>query len=122
MKKIVIYLSLIVIICFIATGCDLNETEPSTNETTTQVTEKSEDNYMDTLRKCTVMEAADLYTTGGSKTGENVFDTAKEQCESWYKQWGEEEFFKAVNSDWENRKDEQIEGNPLTHYLDVLGW
>lgn len=82
----------------------------------------SGNNYMDALRKCSVMEAADIYTTGIGKKSDNVFNDGKETCESWYKQWGEKDFFEAVNEDWKNRKNEEIDGKPLSYYLDILGW
>ena len=77
---------------------------------------------MDLIRKCTVMEAADLYTTGGTKAGENVFDKGKETCLLWYKEWDEKDFVEAVTEDWKNRQNEEIDGKPLSYYLDTLGW
>ena len=123
MKKILLCVG-IIIGCFILTACDLDDsnTATTTTTTTTQVTTSEEDNYMDALRKCTVMEAADIYTTGVGKKSDNVFNDGREKCESFVKDWGKKEFIKAVNTDWENRKTEEIEGQPLTHYLEILGW
>lgn len=92
---------------------EISKSKPSNNNS-------NSNNSMDALRKCTVMEAADIYTTGGNSG--SAFNDAKKQCESWYKQWGEKDFLEVVNEDWNNRQNEQIEGKPLSHYLDVLGW
>ena len=81
----------------------------------------SNDNYFDALRKCTVMEAADLYATGGQKSN-NVFNDARETCEEFYKNESEDEFFEAIRIDWGNRKSETIEGENLEYYLNELGW
>lgn len=122
MKKILVCVG-IIIGCFILTACDLESVEDTTTTTTTTtVTTTKQDEYMDALRKCTVMEGADIYNSGRLKANENAFDKATEQCELWYDDWGEEDFFEAVKIDWENRKNEEIEGKPLTYYLDVLGW
>ena len=81
-----------------------------------------EDKLLDSLRKCSVMEGADIYNTQPGDKTENVFDKAKETCSSWVKQWGEENFIKNVNEDWESRKNEQVDGKPLEHFLSVLNW
>ena len=92
------------------TACNL-ETTNNTNEESTKVKQtentaskennefkKKEDskknNYMDALRKCTVMEAADIYTTGIGKKSDNVFNDAKVTCESFYEQWGKKIFLR----------------------------
>lgn len=82
----------------------------------------NKNNYIDALRKCSVMEAADIYTTESSKNNDNVFNDGKETCELWYQQWGEKEFINIVDEDWKNRQNEQIDGKPLSYYLDILGW
>ena len=83
---------------------------------------KSNGAYMDALRKCTVMEAADIYNTGIGGNRNTAFDDAKETCLSWYKSWGEEEFIEVSNLDWDDRKSEMIDGENLEHYLSILGW
>lgn len=93
------------------------ETKPETSTTTSE-----ERSYLDALRKCTVMEAADIYTTGIGKKSDNVFNDGRDTCNTWYSQWGEDDFFEAVYIDWENRKTEEIDGQPLTYYLTILGW
>lgn len=95
---------------------NLSEGKEKTKETKANKT----DTYMEALRKCTVMEAFDILTTGGKS--DNAFDDAKKTCESWYKQWGEKDFFEAVNEDWKNKQNEQLNGKPLTEYLNTLGW
>ena len=72
-----------------------------------QVAEPSGEN-LDSLRKCAVMEAADIHNTGIGKKSDNAFNDGRETCESWRKEWGESEFNEAVNTDWGNRKDEEI--------------
>lgn len=74
------------------------------------------------LRKCAVMEAADIYTTGVGKKSDNVFNDGREACEDLKKQLGDANFGEVVNADWANRKDEQIDGKPLEHYLTILDW
>ena len=93
------------------------ETKSETSTTTSE-----ERSYLDALRKCTVMEAADIYTTGIGKKSDNVFNDGRDTCNTWYSQWGEDDFFEAVYIDWENRKTEEIDGQPLTYYLTILGW
>lgn len=93
------------------------ETKTEASTTTTE-----EHSYLDALRKCTVMEAADIYTTGIGQKSDNAFNDARATCDSWYSDWGEDDFFDAVYTDWKNRKTEQVDGKPLTHYLDILGW
>lgn len=124
MKKI-FFISLTSILLF--TGCEYTETSSNTQSTnnqptTTEQTQKSttDDGYVELLRKCTVMEASDLYQTG-STTG-NVFDKAKETCEGFYKQLGNESFTEAVTTDWETRKNEEIEGHNLEYYKNQLSW
>jgi len=74
---------------------------------------------IDALKKCTVMEGADIYATGGQKSV-NVFKDAKKTCEKMYQDWGEKEFTEIVNEDWNNRQYEELEGQTLSHYLEVL--
>ena len=134
MKKELLSVLIVLVMLFTITGCDLETTESNeqNNNTNTQQETKTEEQQetkkenktddMDLLRKCTVMEAADLYTTGGAKTGENVFDKGKETCLQWYKEWSEKDFAEAVTEDWNNRQNEEIEGKTLSYYLDTLGW
>jgi LAS superfamily LD-carboxypeptidase LdcB len=131
MKKKLLSVLIIFTMIFVVTGCNLETTEETTNtennkeqEQTTNTEEQKNNNYeyMDALRKCSVMEAADIYTTGVGKKSDNVFNDGRETCESWYKQWGEKDFLEAVNEDWKNRQNEEIDGKPLSYYLDILGW
>ncbi len=131
MKKRILSILLLLTMIFIITGCYLETTESSNQSTNvenqeqkTETTEKNDNKNddMDLIRKCTVMEAADLYTTGGAKAGENVFDKGKETCLLWYKEWNEKDFIEAVTEDWKNRQNEEIDGKPLSYYLDILGW
>lgn len=104
------------------TSVSTNEEQNNTNSQNQQETTEDGHSYLDALRKCTVMEAADIYTTGIGKKSDNAFNDARVTCDSWYLDWGEDDFFDAVYTDWENRKTEQVDGQPLTYYLDVLGW
>lgn len=131
MKNRVLSILLLLTMIFVITGCDLETTESSNQSTTVENQEQKteaiekEDNkneYMDALRKCSVMEAADIYTTGVGKKSDNAFNDGRETCESWYKQWGEKDFIEAVTEDWKNRQNEEIDGKPLSYYLDILGW
>lgn len=91
-------------------------------KTGTNTTTAEKRSYLDALRKCTVMEAADIYTTGIGKKSDNVFNDGRDTCNTRYSQWGENDFFEAVYIDWGNRKTEKIDGQPLTYYLTILGW
>ena len=84
--------------------------------------EKSDEERLDALRKCTVMEAADIYNTGIGGNKNTAFDDAKNTCERNYESWSKKDFHDAVYEDWENRKNEVIEGKNLEYYLNVLGW
>ena len=131
MKKKLLSVLIIFTMIFVVTGCNLETTEETTKTannkeqeqtTNTEEQKNNNDEYMDALRKCSVMEAADIYTTGVGKKSDNVFNDGRETCESWYKQWGEKDFLEAVNEDWKNRQNEEIDGKPLSYYLDILGW
>lgn len=78
--------------------------------------------YMDAMRKCTVTEAADIYNIGIGQKSSNIFNDARETCEGYYKNWSEKDFYEAVYTDWENRKNETIDGKNLEYYLEILGW
>ena len=103
---------------------DIKEDEDEDVEdaaTQKQETSSDSDEYLGYLRKCTVMEAYDLYTYGTSSGG-NVFDEAKVTCEGNYNNWGANDFYEAVRIDWDNEKSEEIDGHNLEYYLDNLGW
>lgn len=83
---------------------------------------KSDDKYMDAMRKCTVMEAADIFRTGVGGKKNNAFEDARTTCSQWYRDWTEKDFYDAVYEDWENRKTEVVDGHNLEYYLSILGW
>ena len=87
---------------------------------TTPAKEESKTDSLEFLRKCTVMEAADIYETGIGGNKNTAFDDALETCRKWEREWND--FEEVVEADWKNRKDEKIEGKPLEHYLEILGW
>lgn len=67
------------------------------------------------------MEAADIYTTGIGKRV-IMFSMTDEILAILGIHSSENDFFEAVYIDWENRKTEEIDGQPLTYYLTILGW
>lgn len=77
---------------------------------------------LDSLRKCAVMEAADIYTTGVGKKSDNVFNDGREVCEELRAELSQADFDELIKADWAIRKDEQINGKTLEHYLTILGW
>lgn len=96
--------------------------DPDTKNGNQNNSKSNDDSYMDALRKCTVMEASDIYTTGVGKKTDNVFNDAKATCEGFKDMLGEKDFINTVAEDWKNRQNEQIEDKPLSYYLDILGW
>lgn len=72
------------------------------------------------LRKCTIMEAADIYNSGIGGDRNNAFEDARETCRVWEREWSD--FDEVVEADWQARKDELVESEPLTYYLEILGW
>lgn len=74
------------------------------------------------MRKCTAMEAADIYTTGIGKKSDNIFKDAKDTCQSFYNGGTADSFYEAINIDWNNRSEEIIDNKPLSYYTDKLGW
>lgn len=121
-NKIAIIVAVIVGLAIIGgTIATKNKTSGNNDDKQVEIS-KTNDKYLDALRKCTVMEAADIYNTGIGRKSSNVFDDAKATCEGWYSDWGEKDFFDAVYTDWDNRKSETIEDKDLNHYLNVLGW
>lgn len=74
------------------------------------------------MRKCTAMEAADIYTTGIGKKSDNIFEDAKNTCQAFYDGGTSESFYEAINIDWSNRSEEMIDNKPLSYYTDKLGW
>ena len=107
---------------FIESNIDfINQKETKTKSSKSNE-KNNNDTYMDALRKCTVMEASDIYTTGVGKKSDNVFNDAKTTCERFKNTLGEKDFIETVTEDWKNRQNEQIEGKTLSYYLDQLGW
>lgn len=92
------------------------ENEPAGEQETTS----SKTDSLEFLRKCTVMEAADIYASGIGGSRGSAFDDALKTCQSWEREWND--FEEIVEADWSIRKDEEIDGKPLSHYLEVLGW
>ena len=95
-----------------------NNTENGTDKNVAD--NKTQHDYMDAMRKCTVTEAADLYNYDDNKN--DVFNRARKTCEGYYTNWPEEDFYEAVYIDWEEHKNDTIEGKTLEYYLNTLGW
>lgn len=104
-----------------ATNSDDGKDTASSSENSVEVDENRED-WVVAMKKCMVMEGADIYNTGIGKKSNNVFDDARETCNGWYNDWGEDEFYSAVNEDWSNRQNEEIDGKPLTYYIEILNF
>lgn len=121
---IILWIGLLIIGAFSPSDTTNTQTNNSTNNEQSEIDTIRDNNndYVDALRKCTVMEASDIYTTGVGQKTDNVFDDAKVTCESFKETLGEEDFISTVEEDWKNRQSEQIEGKPLSYYLDILGW
>ena len=97
-----------------------------TKETSqTKEENKSEDKFTDALRKCSVMEGIDIYTTGIGGKGGNYFDDAKETCESHIEtiyNGDRDKFITNTNIAWDEVKDEEVDGHTYSYYLEILGW
>jgi len=73
--------------------------------------------------KCMLMEEADLVNTMGEPFGDDTTEKAKNTCLS---QWDlsknpnntQEKFIEVIQSDWEERKDEVLEGYTLQQLYD----
>lgn len=73
--------------------------------------------------KCMLMEEADLVNTMGEAFGDDTTEKAKNTCLS---QWDlsknpdntQEKFIEVIQSDWEERKDEILEGYTLQQLYD----
>lgn len=88
----------------------------------TEQTSEVSSGDLDSLRKCAVMEAADIYTTGVGKKSDNVFNDGREVCEEARGQLSQADFDELIEIDWLERRNDEIEGKPLEHYLTILGW
>lgn len=73
--------------------------------------------------KCMLMEEADLVNTMGEPFGDDTTEKAKNTCLA---QWDlsknpdntQEKFIEVIQSDWEERKDEVLEGYTLQQLYD----
>lgn len=87
--------------------------------------DKATDPFMSALRRCTVMEGYDIHTTGAGAQSDNVFNDGRKYCESSLKTVYKNDknlFIKDVDIDWASNKDKDVDGKPLTYYLEILGW
>jgi hypothetical protein len=118
----------IVIVAFIALCVIIAIASPKTDEdkaVESDVQQLADDVFTDHLRKCTVMEASDIYTTGIGGDKNTSFEDGRKFCESQFASTynnDKDKFIADVKIDWETRKNEVIEDNNLEHYLSILGW
>jgi hypothetical protein len=99
--------------------------QQSKNDKIDTATNETNDPFMDAMRKCAVMEAYDINTTGiGAKT-DNAFNDGRKFCEllfnDVYKN-DRDSFISDVATDWNTKKSKQVDGKDLTYYLSILGW
>ena len=139
LKKILVICGIIVAVFFAIglfggkeeTGQSNQQNENNTNSTqensanNVNASASNEEVYMESLRRCSVIEAFDIQTTGiGSKT-DNAFNDGRTFCESSLNTTydnNKDDFIKDVTTDWENRKNEQIDGKDMAYYLSILNW
>lgn len=106
----------------------LNVNEEQNNYQENSIESSSEEprhSYLSSLRKCTVMEAIDVQTTGVGRKSENVFNDARDTCNWMFTDIyssNETDFASSVNSDWDTRHSETLEGKSAEYYLSILGW
>ena len=125
-KRMKIILTVGVWLLFFVVGASssskrVTETSSPPEQTRTTTDNSSDDTELEYLRKCTVMEAADLHNIDGRGTDDS-FAEAKKTCDGWLQEWGKGDFYEAVDADWINRSKELIDGKPLTEYVSQLGW
>lgn len=99
-------------------GTDKEEAPTAKDENKTQTMSIDE-----AQTKCMLMEEADLVNTMGEAFGDDTTEKAKNTCLS---QWDlsknpdntQEKFIEVIQSDWEERKDEVLEGYTLQQLYD----
>lgn len=94
--------------------------ETIVNQTTSISTNKNASKEILMLKKCTVMEWADIVNTMGNIN--TAFADAKTFCKNNLNSWGKDEFYEAVNYDWKNRKNDLLNGKTLDETLDTFDW
>lgn len=85
---------------------------------------KTQISITEAQQKCMLMEEADIVNTTGEEYGQAVIDRAEKHCLAmWDKTTSpnstEEQFIEIVSSDWENRKNEMLQGSTLQELYDA---
>lgn len=85
---------------------------------------KTQMSIAEAQQKCMLMEEADIVNTVGEEFSQAVIDRAEKHCLAlWDKTTNpssaEEQFIEAVSSDWENRKNEVLQGSTLQELYDA---
>lgn len=85
---------------------------------------KTQMSITEAQQKCMLMEEADLVNTDGEEYSQAVIDRAEKDCLAlWDKTANpsatEEQFIEVVSSDWENRKNEMLQGSTLQELYDA---
>lgn len=97
----------------------------STEKKETSKNSEEKDPFTDAMRKCAVGEGYDIHTTGVGHKSDNVFNDGRKHCQFMFKEvykGDTEEFINDINIDWDDKKNEEVDGKPLTYYLDILAW
>lgn len=85
---------------------------------------KTQMSITEAQQKCMLMEEADIVNTVREEYSQAVIDRAEKQCLAmWDKATSpnstEEQFIEIVSSDWENRKNEMLQGSTLQELYDA---
>lgn len=120
-----IVLSVFIIIGMVVGSGDTNTEQSQEINNGSGLKGETEVSLLDAMRKCSVMEAFDIQTTGiGVKSG-NAFNDGRETCNSMLDNIynGEQDaFIQDTNTDWNTRSNERIDGKDMPYYLSILGW
>lgn len=85
---------------------------------------KTQMSITEAQQKCMLMEEADIVNTVGEEYSQTVIDRAEKHCLAmWDKTTSpnstEGQFIEIVSSDWENRKNEMLQGSTLQELYDA---
>jgi predicted nucleic acid-binding protein len=85
---------------------------------------KTQMSITEAQQKCMLMEEADMVNTVGEEYSQAVIERAEKHCLAlWDKAANpsstEERFIEIVSSDWENRKNEMLQGSTLQELYDA---